>query len=58
MRPARHIVYDTQEAVVSFLSDSVDTCVSEFLDAWAKVSRMVVIAREGMFQFRIKISFS
>jgi len=47
MRPSESIVYDTQEAVVSFVSDNVGTCVEEFLDQWAKVSRMVVVAREG-----------
>ncbi|EJD37524.1 MED14-domain-containing protein [Auricularia subglabra TFB-10046 SS5] len=46
MRPSESIVYDTQEAVVSFVSANVDTCVEEFLDQWARVSRMVVIARE------------
>ncbi|KAH7102870.1 MED14-domain-containing protein [Auriculariales sp. MPI-PUGE-AT-0066] len=46
MRPSDSIVYDTQEAVVSFVSDNVQTCVEEFLDQWAKVSRMVIVARE------------
>lgn len=47
IRPSKRIIYDTTEAVVSFLSEDVDTCVDEFLDEWARVSKMVVIAREG-----------
>jgi mediator of RNA polymerase II transcription subunit 14 len=27
----------------------VDTCVDEFLEEWARVSKMVVIAREGSY---------
>lgn len=48
IRPSKRIIYDTTEAVVSFLSENVDTCVDEFLEEWARVSKMVVIAREGM----------
>ena len=47
IRPSKRIIYDTTEAVVSFLSENVDTCVNEFLEEWARVSKMVVIAREG-----------
>lgn len=47
IRPSKRIIYDTREAVVSFLSENVDTCVDEFLEEWARVSKMVVIAREG-----------
>ena len=47
IRPSKRIIYDTTEAVVSFLSENVDTCVDEFLEEWARVSKMVVIAREG-----------
>lgn len=47
IRPSKRIIYDTREAVVSFLSENVNTCVNEFLDEWARVSKMVVIAREG-----------
>ncbi|OBZ68191.1 Mediator of RNA polymerase II transcription subunit 14 [Grifola frondosa] len=47
IRPSKRIIYDTREAVVSFLSDDVDKCVDEFLEEWARVSKMVVIAREG-----------
>jgi mediator of RNA polymerase II transcription subunit 14 len=47
IRPSKRIIYDTTEAVVSFLSEDVDTCVAEFLEEWARVSKMVVIAREG-----------
>ena len=46
IRPSKRILYDTREAVVSFLSENVDTCVDEFLEEWAKVSKIVVIARE------------
>ncbi|OJT12740.1 Mediator of RNA polymerase II transcription subunit 14 [Trametes pubescens] len=46
IRPSKRIVYDTREAIVSFLSDDVDKCVDEFLEEWARVSKMVVIARE------------
>jgi len=47
IRPSKAIIYDTTEAVVSFLSEDVDKCVDEFLEEWANVSKMVVIAREG-----------
>ena len=47
IRPSKRIIYDATEAVVSFLSEQVDTCVDEFLEEWARVSKMVVIAREG-----------
>ncbi|EJF55792.1 MED14-domain-containing protein [Dichomitus squalens LYAD-421 SS1] len=46
IRPSKRIIYDTREAIVSFLSDNVDKCVDEFLEEWARVSKMVVIARE------------
>lgn len=48
IRPSKRIIYDTTEAIVSFLSENVDTCVDEFLEEWARVSKMVVIAREGI----------
>ncbi|KAI0785537.1 MED14-domain-containing protein [Abortiporus biennis] len=46
IRPSKRIIYDTTEAVVCFLSEDVDKCVDEFLEEWARVSKMVVIARE------------
>jgi mediator of RNA polymerase II transcription subunit 14 len=46
IRPSKRILYDTREAVVSFLSEDVETCVDEFLTEWARVSKMVVVARE------------
>ncbi|KAH7915167.1 mediator complex subunit MED14-domain-containing protein [Hygrophoropsis aurantiaca] len=46
IRPSKRIIYDATKAVVSFLSEEVDTCVDEFLEEWARVSKMVVIARE------------
>jgi mediator of RNA polymerase II transcription subunit 14 len=51
IRPSKRIIYDTTQAVVSFLSEDVNTCVDEFLEEWARVSKMVVIAREGMCLF-------
>jgi Zn ribbon nucleic-acid-binding protein len=50
IRPTKAIIYDTTEAVVSFLSEDVDKCVDEFLEEWANVSKMVVIAREGTWR--------
>ncbi|KAH9945691.1 MED14-domain-containing protein [Amylocystis lapponica] len=46
IRPSKRIIYDTRDAIVSFLSEDVDKCVDEFLEEWARVSKMVVIARE------------
>jgi mediator of RNA polymerase II transcription subunit 14 len=46
IRPSQRIIYDTQEAVVSFLGDNVDTLLKEIQDEWGRVSQMVVIARE------------
>ncbi|KAH9924917.1 MED14-domain-containing protein [Fomitopsis serialis] len=46
IRPSKRIIYDTTEAIVSFLSEDVDKCVDEFLEEWARVSKVVVIARE------------
>lgn len=46
IRPSKRIIYDTKEAVVSFLSESVNNCVDEFAKEWSTVSKMVVIARE------------
>ncbi|KAF8590904.1 MED14-domain-containing protein [Ramaria rubella] len=46
IRPSKSVIYDTREAIVSFLSEDVNTCVDEFLDEWARVSTIVVIARE------------
>ncbi|KAL1745364.1 mediator complex subunit MED14-domain-containing protein [Schizophyllum fasciatum] len=46
IRPSKRIIYDSTHAVVSFLSEDVDKCVDELLEEWARVSKMVVIARE------------
>lgn len=51
IRPSKRIIYDTTQAVVSFLSENVNTCVDEFLEEWARVSKMVVIAREGRHSY-------
>jgi hypothetical protein len=53
IRPSKRIIYDTTEAVVSFLSENVNTCVDEFLEEWARVSKMVVIARESIYVFHL-----
>jgi mediator of RNA polymerase II transcription subunit 14 len=50
VRVSKRIIYDTAQAVVSFLSEDVKLCVDEFLEEWAKVSKMVVIAREGAWK--------
>ena len=47
IRPSKRIIYDTSQAVVTFVSEDVTKCVTEFLQEWAKVSKMVVIARES-----------
>lgn len=47
IRPSARIIYDTREAVVTFLSEDVEKCVDEFLEEWARVSKMVVIAKES-----------
>jgi mediator of RNA polymerase II transcription subunit 14 len=41
-------VYDAHEALVCFLSDEVEGCMDEFKEEWESVSKIVVIAREGM----------
>ena len=43
-------MFDSTTSVVRFLSDNVDNCVQEFMDEWAKVSKVVIIAREGECQ--------
>ena len=53
IRPSKRIVYDANEAVVCFLSEKVEGCVDEFLEEWASVSKIVVIAREGASFFRL-----
>jgi len=49
IRPSKGIIYDTKEAVVSFFSEDVKECMKDFVKEWARVSKMVVIAREGKF---------
>jgi len=48
LRPSRRIVYDAHEALVCFPSDEVEGCMGEFKEEWESVSKIVVIAREGM----------
>jgi mediator of RNA polymerase II transcription subunit 14 len=47
IRPSQRIVYDANEAIVSFLSDKVEGCVDMFVKEWNSVSKIVAIAREG-----------
>jgi mediator of RNA polymerase II transcription subunit 14 len=47
IRPSENISYDTQSSVITFLSRDVNECVGEFLEEWARVSKVVVIARQG-----------
>lgn len=58
IRPSKRIIYDKAEAIVSFLSEDVDKCVDEFSEEWARVSKMVVIAREGRLLFPVSSSSS
>jgi len=58
IRPSKRLIYDTREAIVSFLSEDVNSCVDEFLEEWARVSKMVVIAREGEFVICAHCAFS
>lgn len=58
IRPSKRIIYDTREAIVTFLSEDVDKCVDEFLEEWARVSKMVVIARESTFFSDAVVSLS
>jgi len=48
LRPSRRIMYDAHEALVCFLSDEVEGCMDEFKEGWESVSKIVVIAHEGM----------
>ncbi|KAI0344782.1 MED14-domain-containing protein [Trametopsis cervina] len=57
IRPSKRIIYDTREAIVTFLSEDVDKCVDEFSEEWARVSKMVVIARE-VAQMAVKYKWS
>lgn len=45
--PSENISYDPRSSVVTFLSRKVGDCVDEFLTEWARVSKVVVIARQG-----------
>ncbi|KAG8812488.1 mediator complex subunit [Serendipita sp. 400] len=44
--PSENISYDTRTSVITFLSRKVSDCVDEFLKEWARVSKVVVIARQ------------
>jgi mediator of RNA polymerase II transcription subunit 14 len=45
--PSENISYDPRTSVVTFLSRKVGDCVDEFLTEWARVSKVVVIARQS-----------
>ncbi|QRV93932.1 mediator complex subunit Med14 [Ceratobasidium sp. AG-Ba] len=40
------LYYNTSTHVVSFISESVDACVTAFLVEWTSVRRLIIIARE------------
>ncbi|CAG7850975.1 SubName: Full=Related to RNA polymerase II mediator complex protein pmc1 {ECO:0000313/EMBL:CCA73688.1} [Serendipita indica DSM 11827] len=46
IRPSENISYDTKTSVITFLSKRVGDCVDEFLKEWARVSKVVIIARQ------------
>jgi mediator of RNA polymerase II transcription subunit 14 len=48
IQPSENISYDMKSGIVTFLSRKVGDCVDEFLHEWARVSKAVVIARQGM----------
>ncbi|CAG8711328.1 16995_t:CDS:1, partial [Acaulospora colombiana] len=54
IQPSENISYDMRSGIVKFLSRKVDECVDEFLHEWARVSKAVVIARQGMLSFIIR----
>lgn len=49
IKVSENITYDARTSVVTFLSRRVEECVDEFLKEWERVSRVVVIARQGKF---------
>lgn len=51
IRVSENISYDIRTSVVTFLSHRVVDCVDEFLKEWARVSKVVVIARQGKIFF-------
>jgi hypothetical protein len=49
LRITSKLYYNASTHVVTFISESVDACVSAFLVEWTSVRRLIVIAREGEF---------
>ncbi|KAG8988548.1 mediator complex subunit [Tulasnella sp. JGI-2019a] len=46
IHPSRRITYDPASSIISFISDSVDTCVDEFLEEWEKIQKVANLVRE------------
>jgi len=55
--PSENISYDPQTSVITFLSRKVEHCVDEFLTEWARVSKVVVIARQGELVLSLSLSW-
>jgi len=52
------ISYDPSNCVMTFVSGHVESSLSEFLDEWASVRRLVVIARESeCFLSQLELDF-
>ncbi|KAG8962614.1 mediator complex subunit [Tulasnella sp. 419] len=45
-RPSKNITYDPATSIVSFVSYNVETCVTEFLEEWDRIRRVVSLVRE------------
>ncbi|CAE7084845.1 unnamed protein product [Rhizoctonia solani] len=54
LRITPRLYYNTLTHVVTFLSESVEGCVSSFLAGWTSVRRLIVIAREVVKMHKTK----
>lgn len=45
-KTSRNVTYDPVTSLVSFRSTNPETCVTEFLEQWDRVERVLEIARE------------
>jgi mediator of RNA polymerase II transcription subunit 14 len=45
-KTSRNVTYDPATSLVSFRSTNPETCVTEFLEQWDRVERVLEIARE------------
>ncbi|EUC64205.1 Med14-domain protein [Rhizoctonia solani AG-3 Rhs1AP] len=54
LRITPRLYYNTLTHVVTFVSESVDGCVSSFLAGWTSVRRLIVIAREVVKMHKTK----